>query len=189
MNTGFEYKIPVDGKILPKNIPARRLPPAVMEPVREEMKRMEHNNVIRPITEPTKWCSPMLVTRKSGDIRLVVDFRELNKSVQRQTYQIPQLDDMLPLLKNSKLFSSLDGVSGYLQIPVHAVSVDLTGPSPLFDDAVVLTAIDYFSRYPIRVHFEKRHFEGDHRLPVASFFTIWSARGNNFGQWHSLRLG
>ena len=28
------------------------------------------------------------------------------------------------------------------------VSVDLTGPSPLFNGAVVLTAIDYFSRYP-----------------------------------------
>ena len=123
LNTSFEYKIPVDGNILPKNIPARRLLSAVMEPVREELKCMEHNNVICPITEPTKWCSPMLVTRKkSGDIRLVVDFRELNKSVQRQTYQIPRLDDMLPLLKNFKLFSSLDSVSGYLRIPVHADS-------------------------------------------------------------------
>ena len=52
-------------------------------------------------------------------------FWELNKAVQRQTYQIPRLDDMLPLLKNSKLFSSLDGVSGYLQIPVHADSQTL----------------------------------------------------------------
>ena len=87
---------------------------------------MEQNSVIRPITETTKWCSPMLVTRKeTGDIRLVVDFRQLNKAVQRQTYQIPRLDDMLPLLTNAKLFSSLDGVSGHLQIPVHADSQEL----------------------------------------------------------------
>ena len=136
LDTGFEYKIPVDGNILPKNIPTCRLPPAVMEPVREVLKRMEHNNVIHPITEPTKWCSPMLVMRKkSGDVCLVVDFRELNKAVQRQTYQIPGLDDMLPLLKNSKLFCSLDGVSGYLQIPVHA------------DSQILLTFGTPFGRY------------------------------------------
>ena len=40
LNTGFKYKIPVDGNIHPS-------PPVVMEPVREELKRMEHNNVIR----------------------------------------------------------------------------------------------------------------------------------------------
>ena len=69
--------------------------------------------------------SHLVTPKKSGDIHLVVDFRELNKAVQRQTYQILRLDDMLPLLKNSKLFSSLDGVSGYLQIPVHADSQTL----------------------------------------------------------------
>ena len=88
LNTGFEYKIPADGNILPKNIPACYLPPVVMEPVHKELKHMEHNNVIHPITEPTKWCSPMLIMqKKSSDICLVVDFRELNKAVQRQTYQ------------------------------------------------------------------------------------------------------
>ena len=75
----------------------------------------------------------MLVTRKkTGDIRFVVDFRELSKAVQRQTYQIPRLDDMLPLLTNAKLFSSLDGVLGYLQIPVHADSRELLTSSTPF---------------------------------------------------------
>ena len=101
--------------------------------MRAELKRMEQNRVIHLITEPTKWCSPMLVTRKNtDDIRLVVAFRELNKAVQRQTYQIPRLDDMLPLLTNAKLFSSLDGVSGYLQVPVHADSQELLAFSTRF---------------------------------------------------------
>ena len=113
----------------------------------------------------------------------MVDLRELNKAVQRQTFQIPRLDDMLPLLTNSKLFSSLDGVSGYLQTSVHTDSQELlTFSTPFgrdcfqrlsfgicsapklyqmlvsqllgaperatFNGNVVLTAIDYFSRYP-----------------------------------------
>ena len=71
LNTGFEYKIPVNNSVPPKNIPARRLPPAIMTQVRDELTRMEQNNVICPITAPTPWCSPMLITKKkSGDIRL-----------------------------------------------------------------------------------------------------------------------
>ena len=78
LNTGFEFIVPIDNTVPAKNVPARRLPPAVLEPVRAELKRMEQYSAIRPITEPTKWCSPMLVTRKkTGDIRLVVDFREI----------------------------------------------------------------------------------------------------------------
>ena len=53
LNTGFEYKVPIDNAVPAKNIPARRLPPAVLEPARAELKRMEQNSVIRPITEPT----------------------------------------------------------------------------------------------------------------------------------------
>ena len=87
---------------------------------------MEQNNVIHPITAPTPWCSPMFITKKkSGDICLVIDCRELNKAVQRQMHPIPRLDDMLPLLKGAQVFSSLDGVSGYLQIPVHQDSQQL----------------------------------------------------------------
>ena len=95
-------------------------PSCVMEPVCEELKCMEHNNIICPITKPTKWCSPMLITwKKFSDIHLVVDFGSCIKpcSVKR----IKCLSS-LPLLKNSNLFSSLDGVSGYLQTPVHADS-------------------------------------------------------------------
>ena len=126
LNTGFEYKISLDETVKPKNIPARRLPPAMMDAVRLELERMEKHGIIRPVTEPTEWCSPLLVTRKkSGAIRLVVDFRYLNTAIRRQNFQIPRLDDLLPSLANARVFSALDGVSGYLQIPIHADSQHL----------------------------------------------------------------
>ena len=132
LNTGFQYKISLDESVKPKNIPARRLPPAILDAVRTELERMQKYGIISPVTEPTEWCSPMLVTRKkSGDIRIVVDFRYLNTAIRRQNFQLPRLDDILPLLADAKMFSALDGVSGYLQIPVHDESkAILTFSSP-----------------------------------------------------------
>lgn len=120
LNTGFQYKASMKDDVPARNCPARRLPPAMMERVREELNKMHANGIIRQVTEPTDWSSPMLVTKKkSGDIRIVIDFRYLNTAIRRQNYQIPRLDDMLPLLKKASVFSALDGTSGYLQIPVH----------------------------------------------------------------------
>ena len=126
LNTGFQYVISLKDNATPRNIPARRLPPGMADQVHAELIKMRDNGIIRPVKEATDWCSPMLVTRKkSGDIRIVIDFRLLNTAVRRENYQIPRLDDMLPSLANAKIFSALDGTSGYHQIPVHPKSQHL----------------------------------------------------------------
>ena len=35
-----------------------------------------------------------------------------------------------------------------VSFPFEKLAIDLTGPSPLLDGSVVLTVIDYYSRYP-----------------------------------------
>jgi len=48
-----------------------------------------------------------------------------NRTVKRQNFQIPRFDDLIASLSNAKIFSSLDGVSGYFQIPIHKDSQHL----------------------------------------------------------------
>lgn len=106
---------------------ARRVPYPLRDAVKEELKRMETEGVIRPVTEPTEWCSPMVAVRKrSGDVRICVDLKQLNKAVCREHYTLPSLDDVAPKLKNSKLFSKLDAASGFWQIPLAEPSQLLT---------------------------------------------------------------
>lgn len=126
LNIDYCYKPTITPDAIPKHFPARRLPPALTDQVKAELDNLLKQGIIKQISEPTPWCSSMMVVRKkSGNIRLVVDFRHLNKYIQRQHYQIPRLDDMLPLLANSYIYSTLDATSGYHQIPVHNESQHL----------------------------------------------------------------
>ena len=54
---------------------ARRLPPTLLPQVKQELDRLSREGVIREITEPTEWCSPIVVAlKKDHSIRLCTDF-------------------------------------------------------------------------------------------------------------------
>ena len=78
---GVQYKIRLDDNVKPVSHAARRLPPAVRDIVEEKLRQMVNDKIIVRITEPTDWCSPLVVTsKKSGDLRICCDLRSLNKS-------------------------------------------------------------------------------------------------------------
>lgn len=46
----------------------------LMPKVKEELKRMEDTGIIEKVTEPTDWCSPIVVVPKAtGAVRICVD--------------------------------------------------------------------------------------------------------------------
>ena len=98
-----------------------------MADVATELQCMEEGDIIVKVTEPTEWCSPLVVTRKkSGAVRLCVDLRSLNQAVLRERYVIPTLEDVRAKLAGARMFSSLDAASGYYQIPLDEKSRKLT---------------------------------------------------------------
>ncbi len=68
----------------------------------------------------------VVVTKKNGDVRLCVDLKGLNHNIKRERYQIPTMDDILPKLSGSTMFSKLDAASGYYQLPLEPSSTKLT---------------------------------------------------------------
>jgi hypothetical protein len=112
----------------PYNVGTPRTVPIPLIPkVEAEIKNMERLGVIKKISEPTDWCSPMsLVSKKNGSLRLCVDLRKLNKSIKREAYTLPTMDDILPNLSGSKYYSTLDASKGYWQIPLAEESAKLT---------------------------------------------------------------
>ena len=77
------YKITMEDHAKPFSIATpRRLPLPMRQKVEEELKRMEEEDVIRPVKNPTEWCAPIVVVPKSnGKVRICVDLTKLNESV------------------------------------------------------------------------------------------------------------
>ena len=97
---------------------------------------MEKLEIIRRSSSP--WASPLHMVEKKtpGTWRPCGDYRRLNKVTTHDRYPVPRLQDFASQLKGRKIFSKVDLVRGYNQIPVAAADVPKTAvitPFGLFE--------------------------------------------------------
>lgn len=113
-------KIKLKADAVPYSLAApRRIAEPLLKPVQEELERMQANDIIAPITEPTDWCSPMVpVPKKSGQVRICVDLTRLNRSVQRELFFLPTIEEIASKLAGSKIFTTLDFSQSFWQLPL-----------------------------------------------------------------------
>ena len=70
----------------------RRIPIAIPDTVKEELKKMEENGIIAGITEPTPWVTSMVVVpKKNNQVRVCIDPRDLNNATKRCHYPLPNV--------------------------------------------------------------------------------------------------
>ena len=83
-----EYSIQLEDGAKPFALTVpRRVAIPLMQPVKEELARMEKLGVISRVSEPTEWCAGMVVVPKGNkNVRICVDLTHLNKSVRRDTF-------------------------------------------------------------------------------------------------------
>jgi hypothetical protein len=111
-----------DGAV-PRTFPARKIPLALEEEVREELERMVNEGVIVRENEPTDWCSPLLVRRKpNGKLRVCMDPRYLNSFLKRATYALPEVECVFPRFRGAKFFSKMDMTAGFWQVLLDDIS-------------------------------------------------------------------
>ena len=106
---------------------ARKVPHPLLPRVKDELKRMEDQGVISKVTQPTDWCSWMVVLPKpNGKVRICVYLTQLNKAVRREVHPMKSVDENLAKLGNATVFSKLDANSGFWQLPLDEESKLLT---------------------------------------------------------------
>jgi hypothetical protein len=122
-----EATLTTDDTIPAKILPCRKIPIAIQSLVEKELDRLVDKGVLVPMTEPTKWVSQMAVVHKAdGKLRLCIDPQPLNVALMREHYRLPVLDDVLPKLKNAKVFSKLDVKEAYWHVRLDDASSKLT---------------------------------------------------------------
>ena len=105
----------------------RRVPLALKGRLKQELDRMQEQDVIVKVSEPTDWVSSLVVVEKpNGKLRVCLDPRNLNKAVKRPHYNMPTLEDAVAKMAGAKFFSKLDAQSGYWQIRLDEKSSYLT---------------------------------------------------------------
>ena len=96
----------------------RRIPPAMIDEVRQHIEQLLACGVIRPSKSP--WTSNVvLVRKKNGKPRMCVDYRMLNQRTVKDSFALPRIDEIFDSLHGAKYFSTLDMKSGYHQVEVE----------------------------------------------------------------------
>jgi len=117
MQTRVKHSIDT-GDHPPVHIKPYRIPRAHLDATLAEIAKMKAAGIV--VDSQSPWCAPVLpIEKKDGGLRICVDYRALNKITKKDSYPLPRIDDLLDALDGACVFSALDALAGYWQIPMR----------------------------------------------------------------------
>ena len=100
----------------------RRLAPDKLKVAKKILRNM---GICQKASNP--WASPLcIVTKKDGSLRPCGDYRHLSMLTEPDHYPLPNIADVTAYLHGAKIFSKLDHLKGYYQVPMHPDDIPKT---------------------------------------------------------------
>lgn len=124
----------LDTPARPVRCRARRLSPEKLKIAKLAFKKMMEDGECRP--SKSAWASPLHPIQKQDSWRMTGDYRALNAITKHDRYPVPNLLDFNTLLAGKKVFSKIDIVRAYHQIPMREEDIEKTAvitPFGLFE--------------------------------------------------------
>lgn len=103
----------------------RRLIGKKFEAAQKFFEMLESAGTIRPST--SDWANPLhMIENEGGKWRCTGDYRRLNSQTVPDRYPLPRIDDILQRLHGNTVFTTIDLVRAYNQIPVALEDIKKT---------------------------------------------------------------
>ncbi|KHJ89073.1 integrase core domain protein, partial [Oesophagostomum dentatum] len=103
-----------------------RVPLEKRNEIERQINQMLNDNIIQESTSP--YCAPIVLVRKRdvNSWRFTIDYRGLNAITKPQQSILPNIQDIIDLCANKRLYSSLDFQQGFHQIPLEETHCERT---------------------------------------------------------------
>ena len=94
--------------------------------IQTEVENLLHNGFIRAVKYP-EWLANLVVVPKKGNKwRVCVNYTDLNDACPKDSFPLPQIDQIVDASAGHDMLSFLDAFSGYHQIPMHSPDAEKT---------------------------------------------------------------
>lgn len=101
----------------PVYVRPRPIPFHLRKVVADQLTKMLELGIIKESSSP--WSSPVLMVPKSnGQYRFCVDFRKLNEKTRKDRTPMPRINDVFAEIGAAVVFSTVDVLSGFWQVPM-----------------------------------------------------------------------
>jgi len=110
------HRLPLKSECPPVKQKLRRTRPDKVLKIKEEVQKQIDAGFLVTSEYPQWLANIVPVPKKDGKVRMCVDYRDLNKASPKDDFPLPHIDVLVDSTAKSKVFSFMDGFSGYNQI-------------------------------------------------------------------------
>ena len=135
---GPQYKFQLKPNAKPARHAPRRVPIHLQETFHQEIKNLEHLQILEPIKEVTEWVNSFIIVEKKTDpqaepdqsskkkLRICLDPRDLNEALECEPYYTRSIKEILGKFHGMTRFTIADFNKGFWMVELHPESRKLT---------------------------------------------------------------
>ena len=110
------HRLPTREDCPPIKQKVHRMRPDMSEKIKAEVMKQFNAGFLVVTTYPQWVANIVLVPKKDGKVRMCMDYRDLNRASPKGDFPLPHIDILVDNTAQHKVFSFMDGFSGYNQI-------------------------------------------------------------------------
>ena len=120
------HRLPTKEDCPPDKQKVHRMRPDMSEKIKVEVMKQFNAGFLAVTSYPQCVANMVPVLKKYGKVRMCVDYRDLNREVPKDDFPLPHIDVLVDNTTQYKVFSFMDGFSGYNHIKMALEDMEKT---------------------------------------------------------------